>query len=107
MNYMIFPQIDTFHDHVTRLQALSNMPHYSHFFIQIYAPSDADIIEKDTLRDILTSLGFADLSDDDVVALLDALDSDGDGVVGQSDFVQLLKTNGGNVLKKDPRRNMR
>jgi Ca2+-binding EF-hand superfamily protein len=74
-----------------------------HEAFKIYAPSDNDIIERDTLKEILTALGFLDLSDDDVTALMESLDSDGDGVIGHDDFLQLLRTNGSHVLKKDLR----
>jgi Ca2+-binding EF-hand superfamily protein len=46
-----------------------------HEAFKIYAPSDNDIIERDTLKEILTALGFLDL----------------------------LRTNGSHVLKKDLR----
>jgi len=59
---------------------------------KIYDPHDTGYIDLDVFREILSNLGFGDITDQDIQTLIDTADVDGDGKVSLSDFRKMLPT---------------
>jgi Ca2+-binding EF-hand superfamily protein len=55
-----------------------------------YDPNDTGYIDLDVFREILTNLGFGDITDQDIQTLIDTCDVDGDGRVSLADFRRML-----------------
>jgi len=60
-----------------------------------YDPNDTGYIDLDVFREILTNLGFGDITDQDIQTLIDTCDVDGDGRVSLADFRRMLPSGGG------------
>ena len=55
-----------------------------------YDPAGTGFIDTGTLRSIFQSLGYGDMSEDDVMVLVETADVDKDGKISLDDFRQML-----------------
>lgn len=56
---------------------------------QVYDPEGTGFMDPEILKKIFSNLGFGEMSDGDLKALLDVADGDGDGRLGIEDFRRL------------------
>ena len=61
-----------------------------------YDPAGTGFIDTDTLRSIFESLGYGEMSDDDLLVLVETADVDKDGKISLDDFRRMLQ------FSKDP-----
>ncbi|KAJ1637637.1 hypothetical protein T492DRAFT_951239 [Pavlovales sp. CCMP2436] len=59
----------------------------------VYDPASTGYVDIDTLKRIMSDLGFADITDEDVGVLVGAADVDGDGRISLDDFRNMLAFN--------------
>ena len=55
-----------------------------------YDPNNTGFVDTDTLRSIFESLGYGELTDEDLQVLIETADVDGDGRISLSDFQSML-----------------
>lgn len=60
---------------------------------KIYDPNDTGFIDLDVFREILSNLGFGEITNADIQTLIDTADMDGDGKVSLADFRRMLPSN--------------
>lgn len=53
---------------------------------KVYDPSCTGFVDAEVLRNVFDNLGFGRISDEDLLMLVEAADSDGDGRVSIEDF---------------------
>ena len=63
-----------------------------------YDPNNTGFVDTDTLRSIFESLGYGEITDEDLQVLIETADVDGDGRISLSDFQSML------AFTKPPRR---
>jgi len=64
---------------------------------KIYDPNETGYIDVDVFREILSNLGFGDITDQDIQTLIDTADVDGDGRVSLNDFRRMTTIKQGNA----------
>ena len=72
---------------------------------QVYDPEGTGFMDPEILRKIFDNLGFGEMSDGDLKALLDTVDDDGDGRLGIEDFRRLCDSSktGDSEPKDEPK----
>ena len=58
-----------------------------------YDPNGTGYVDTDTLRTIFSSLGYGDITDDDLAVLIETADVDRDGRISVEDFRSMLRFN--------------
>ena len=58
-----------------------------------YDPHGTGFVDADTLRTIFSSLGYGDITDDDLSVLIETADVDRDGRISLEDFRSMLRFN--------------
>ena len=59
-----------------------------------YDPNNTGFVDTDTLRTIFSSLGYGEITDDDLAVLIDTADVDRDGRVSLDDFRKMTMRSG-------------
>merc|ERR1711988_1291071 len=60
---------------------------------KVYDPEGSGYVDTEVLRVIFESLGFGEITDDDLAILVETGDVDGDGKISLSDFRHMLDFN--------------
>jgi calmodulin len=84
----LFPQIFIFSNHA---QVVNFDPVAEAF--KCYDPQGTGFVDLETLRAMFSNLGFGEITDDDLLMLLETGDGDGDGRISLSDFRTMVSVN--------------